>query len=184
MNNYFEDLYNEVYEYTYDVITEKEEEKSSRTKYKKKIKSFIKYVTILIATYKLCSTIINKYLDSINNKKKYYELKTRASELKTQATSYGINPDGLEKYIKRRVKILEDIKNKVIDNKEKLTDEEIESEKHFLYCINLVEKMKQKDMPLFKKLGVKKDLIDKLNKGWDEEYIGHRAKIYRIIDER
>ena len=202
MNNYFDDLYSEVYEYTYDTITERKmvntnyrSRKLDGGSYKKltvkksspsnipyyqlsdaerkrkrrndDIKWFIKYIIFMIALYK----IANKLYKNHQRKEQAEEISQRYGEdikyFKGQLNKNG-NTGGLNEYIEARIKELEKMKDMLKDKDDTKRDiEGINDEKLYLQCLQKVDRMRQQDIPLMEKLGIRKELIKKLKNGWN-----------------
>lgn len=171
MNMYFDDLYDDVYEYTYDVITEKKRIKKKRIKWggvasnpldrnklAKNIDKFLSYLTFVIIVYRMAKRLINVAYNKACEVDKYKEIMKQYDNYEKKYNPNGNESNALHEYLSKRIGELNNIK-------ELLSKKEAD-ERKFLYCINLVEKMKRKDISLFKKIGVKKELLDKLNRGW------------------
>lgn len=201
MNSYFDDLYNDVYEYAYDTITEKKmvntnynSRKLGDASYKKlsvkkspssstysyynsdakkkkrqkdNIKKFIKYIIFMIAIYKIAMKLIKRHQRKIQAEEVSQKYGEDIKYFKGQLNKNG-DIDGLNKYIESRIKELEKMKNLLKDKDNAKKDiEGINDEKLYLQCLQKVDKMRQQDIPLMEKLGIRKEFIKKLKNGWD-----------------
>ena len=194
MNNYFDDLYSEVYEYTYDTIMEKKTHigmgrrannqfssiltgynKNVKDRKKENVKTIIKYIAFMIVVYKIAVRLLKKTSKKEDNKSdnKSEEVVRQYGEdidhYKKELSKYGDSDKTLIKYIELRIEELDKMK-KMLQSEENAKDiKDLDDEKTYLQYIKKIDKIRRQDIPLMEKLGIRKELIKKLKNGWNPD---------------
>lgn len=123
----------------------------------------------MIALYKIAMRLLKRHQRKVQAEEVAQKYGEDIKYFNGQLNKDG-NTDGLNEYIESRIKELEKMKNMLKGNDDddaKRNIKGIDDEKLYLQCLQKVDKMRQQDIPLMEKIGIRKELIKKLKDGWN-----------------